>query len=680
MKRNTLASPALLAMGLVLTCSFAVQAQTASNPNSPTTLEELKQEIARLKEENAALHARDRLYRENVRLRAREASQEATAPQAAPAPQTVVPPTSPGYAANAAMPVNKAQPVVIATAPWSGFYAGLGVGTRSAVVDSSVTNADRFGQNILVPPGCVGVGSANSGIPCPGGEPLDNTAFRLSPYVGFNWQFAPKWLTGLEADFGWAKASRTLSGMYYPGSSTFLMPGSGDFSVKTSWDASIRARLGFLVTPAFQVYATGGPAWIHLAQTSNCPNTPFFFCGTSSLPVGNNSIIVFQTNGPASITDSTTRLGWTAGAGAEVMLGGNWIARAEYRYADFGTWSPTDVRSCINPGTVGCNLGAPVQTVTDAVHVRMHTATFGLAYKFDWGGGAGNSNAYAQAAGPMLYKAAPSPVASWSGPYLGLGAGTRSTVVDGSVPSAFTTAAVFAASNWTGLPTCGPGSGFQPPPPCPGGASLDNTAFRLSPYLGYNWQIGSNWLAGLEGDWGWANASRTLSGVWEPGGSPNFFQGQGDATFSVKTTWDASIRGRLGFLVTPTVQVYGAGGPAWIHVEKTSNCPTVQPANFCGSGVVQPQLPLANFTPASIADSATRLGWTVGAGAEMMLWGNWIARAEYRYANFGTWTNTDFRPCGFAPCAQGSLTVTDSLRLQTHTATAGLAYKLDWGR
>lgn len=678
MKRNSLASSALLAIGLVVACSFVVQAQTASKPNSPTTLEELKQEIARLREENAALHARDRLYKENVRLRAREASQEATSPQVASTPQAAVPPTSPGYAANAAMPAYKAQPVVAAAAPWSGFYAGLGVGTRSAVIDSSVTSATtNFGggdvTNLLIPPNC-----RNSPPgPCPGGEALDNMAFRLSPYLGYNWQFASQWLAGIEGDFGFASASRTLSGMYYPGGSANLMPGSGDssFSVKTGWDASIRARLGFLPTPTFMVYATGGPAWLHLEQTSNCPTTPFFFCGSATLPVGNNNAaIVFPTNGPASITDSTTRLGWTAGAGTEMMLGGNWIARAEYRFADFGTWSPTDVRTCTSPGTTGCGIVA--QTVTDAVHVRTHTATFGLAYKFDWGGGAGPSNAYAQAAGPMFYKAAPAPVVSWSGPYLGLGVGTRSAIVDGAVPSAFTTAGVFAAVSWTGPTTCGAGTGTV----CPGGESFDNTAFRLSPYLGYNWQIGSQWLAGLEGDWGWANASRSLNGVWYPGGSPNFFQGQGDTSFSVKTTWDASIRARLGFLVTPTFQVYGTGGPAWIHVEQTSTCPTFASSNYCGSGFAQPQLPLDNFTPASITNSTTRLGWTAGAGAEMMLWRNWIARAEYRYADFGTWTNTDFRPCGFAPCAHASLTVTDSLRLQTHMATLGLAYKLDWGR
>jgi outer membrane immunogenic protein len=57
------------------------------------------------------------------------------------------------------------------------------------------------------------------------------------------------------------------------------------------------------------------------------------------------------------------------------MLWGNWIARGEYRYADFGTISNTDVRT----------LGADVLTVNYDLRIKAHTATFGLAYKFDWG-------------------------------------------------------------------------------------------------------------------------------------------------------------------------------------------------------------------------------------------------------------------------------------------------------
>ncbi len=82
------------------------------------------------------------------------------------------------------------------------------------------------------------------------------------------------------------------------------------------------------------------------------------------------------------------------------------------------------------------------------------------------------------------------------------------------------------------------------------------------------------------------------------------------------------------------------------------------------------------LAPSVITDSATRLGWTVGAGIETMLWQNWIVRGEYRYADFGTITHTDTRACGSPPhCLLSSLAITDTLRLRTQTATFGVAYK-----
>jgi outer membrane immunogenic protein len=52
---------------------------------------------------------------------------------------------------------------------------------------------------------------------------------------------------------------------------------------------------------------------------------------------------------------------------------------------------------------------------------------------------------------------------------------------------------------------------------------------------------------------------------------------------------------------------------------------------------------------------------------------NWIVRGEYRYADFGTITNTDTRTC--AGCVLSSFAITDTLRLRTQTATFGIAYK-----
>ncbi|WP_339034381.1 hypothetical protein WHZ78_21605 [Bradyrhizobium symbiodeficiens] len=54
------------------------------------------------------------------------------------------------------------------------------------------------------------------------------------------------------------------------------------------------------------------------------------------------------------------------------MIGGNWLARVDYRYADFGTWTQT----FFAPG-IGFD-----DRFTAHVKARTHTATVGIAYKF----------------------------------------------------------------------------------------------------------------------------------------------------------------------------------------------------------------------------------------------------------------------------------------------------------
>ena len=49
---------------------------------------------------------------------------------------------------------------------------------------------------------------------------------------------------------------------------------------------------------------------------------------------------------------STTRVGWTAGVGAEAMLWSNWLTRIEYRYANYGTFGFT-----LFPGSGACGVG-----------------------------------------------------------------------------------------------------------------------------------------------------------------------------------------------------------------------------------------------------------------------------------------------------------------------------------
>jgi outer membrane immunogenic protein len=230
-----------------------------------------------------------------------------------------------------------------ATPSWNGLYAGLGLGLRASGSQATTTGPTN---NPLVFPGA-GI-TANS-------EPIGGTGFRGAPYLGWNWQIAPRWVAGIEGEFGIADHTTSLQGFgFSPGVPAFESAKVDNLAVRTTWDSSARARIGFLVTPATLLYTTAGAAWQHFDVNSTCVSS---VCGAST---------------PIVVTNSVTKTGWTTGLGAETMLSGNWFARAEYRYADFGPSSLTISRQF---------SGTPLFTNFD-VAMRTHTATFGVSYKF----------------------------------------------------------------------------------------------------------------------------------------------------------------------------------------------------------------------------------------------------------------------------------------------------------
>jgi outer membrane immunogenic protein len=246
---------------------------------------------------------------------------------------------------------------------WTGFYLGGGVGFRTANVNASTVSVTQT-TSLGATDGCISYDCNN--------QTLNSNSFRFNPYVGYNWQFAPQWLVGIEGDYGFASKTTTLNNMSYPGfddSDFFAFPGQvNSFAVKTGWDASIRGRAGFLPTRDVLVYATGGPAWQHIESTATCSNDPVgpFSCQ----PPGNGSPNY-------AITDTANKLGYTVGGGLETLLSGHWLLRGEYRYANFGTVTHTD---SVCDAMFGC--GSVQQTAVYKLQLSTQTATLGLAYKF----------------------------------------------------------------------------------------------------------------------------------------------------------------------------------------------------------------------------------------------------------------------------------------------------------
>lgn len=253
-----------------------------------------------------------------------------------------------GAAKAADLPVK--APSVVTAPSWTGVYAGVSVGARWADNDWRTSDiSPNFGAGVFVP--TAGTGGA-----------MDSVAARIGGYLGVNWQFAPSWVAGVEGDFGWADNTKRASALPGTAGLFFGIPlvGLPSGSVKETWDGSVRARLGYLVAPSTLVYGSGGVAWQRFELNASCtivPGNPFCF------------------GSPHDETYASTRVGWTVGGGIEHMIGGRWLVRADYRYADFGTWT----QPFFVAGGVGVGFD---DRFTAHVTTRTHTATVGVAYKF----------------------------------------------------------------------------------------------------------------------------------------------------------------------------------------------------------------------------------------------------------------------------------------------------------
>jgi outer membrane immunogenic protein len=250
---------------------------------------------------------------------------------------------TPAFAADI-MPAK--APIYVPADPWSGFYGGGSLGARRSDVDWRTLDFDDILD--IFP-------ASNIDNPAH----LNATSFRVGAYAGYNWLFAPAALVGLEGDIAWGNNNKTRGG--FPGT-VETNPTLDLITAKLGWDASIRARLGYLITPNWLAYATGGIAWQEIHTLSICTANPNISASPASFCTGG-------TGTSTSGLTSTTKTGWTAGGGIETILAAHWIGRVEYRYADFG-----HVANRFPP--------APLGGFHAEVDVKTQTALVGVAYKF----------------------------------------------------------------------------------------------------------------------------------------------------------------------------------------------------------------------------------------------------------------------------------------------------------
>lgn len=126
--------------------------------------------------------------------------------------------------------------------------------------------------------------------------------------------------------------------------------------------------------------------------------------------------------------------------------------------------------------------------------------------------------------------------------------------------------------------------------------NFDNTintdGFVGGGFAGYNFQM-DNFVAGVEGDIGYGGLKGDNSNT------------------EVKGGFNGSLRGRLGYAVSPDILPYITAGGAAQSVK---------------------------LTQGDVSDKKTMLGWTAGVGTEVKLTEQVFGRVEYRYSDYGNKT------------------------------------------
>jgi len=234
----------------------------------------------------------------------------------------------------------RVAPAPASVAPsWTGLYIGVHAGAAW----------QNFSSGSIDDPN-----GANASGPIAGGSALGAVG---GLQVGYNWQFAPVWVAGVEGDFSWtsladqrAQPALGPNGLLAGGNASVTL------NANTQWLASARAKLGF--TGWFNntmLYVTGGAAWANIEYSA------LFLANLPPLDQANP-------------TNTTTKSGWVVGAGAEWMATPNILLRAEYLY--YGIDSSNTLNAVAFP------IAAPLPVAVNWGRENIQVFRIAGSYKF----------------------------------------------------------------------------------------------------------------------------------------------------------------------------------------------------------------------------------------------------------------------------------------------------------
>ncbi len=225
------------------------------------------------------------------------------------------------------LPSRKAPPAApYVAAPiftWTGFYIGadIGAGWTNDKARDYVTATNVYN----------------------GSSKLNGSGVLGGLYAGYNYQISPSFLIGAEVDIEATSIAPKTSSFTTAAGVVGVLAGS--ISESLPWQGSLRARAGVTAGQAL-FYATGGLAFAQF-------NTKY------------------TDNAVGATSYSSTKTGWTLGAGVEYAFNANWIARVEYRYTSFGNFNDSVAAN----GSIFASQTLKHSVTENAVRV-------GIAYKF----------------------------------------------------------------------------------------------------------------------------------------------------------------------------------------------------------------------------------------------------------------------------------------------------------
>jgi outer membrane immunogenic protein len=141
-----------------------------------------------------------------------------------------------------------------------------------------------------------------------------------------------------------------------------------------------------------------------------------------------------------------------------------------------------------------------------------------------------------------------------------------------------------------------------------GDQNINGTGFAGGGQAGYNYMLWQKYLIGVEGDFGALATNHSVTD-WDDAVAAGFDL----VTFSQKTDWYGTLRGRIGTTTGPAL-FYLTGGAAWVRL--------------------QDGVPLTPGVGGPLT-SKTGTGWTWGGGTEVALDAHWSAKLESLYVNSG---------------------------------------------